>query len=508
MPAASVLMLLAGWTVLAPAWFWTLSVLGILLVPPLMASILELLAKPAEAPWRRHLAAASRSAARTLALAGFNLACLPHEAYYSLDAIARTAARMLVTRSRLLEWTASSEMDRGGGRSELAATIGSMWFGPVLAIATAIYLAVSRPAALAVAGPILALWLASPAIAWWLGRPRERREARLTAAETGFLRMMARRTWAFFDRFVGPEDHWLPPDNYQEHPVAVLAHRTSPTNMGFALLANLAAYDFGYVPAGRLVERTAHTLRTMQALERYRGHFYNWYDTRTLKPLSPLYVSSVDSGNLAGHLLTLRPGLLALGDAAILAPRWLEGLRDTAGLLDDERVGKALQSALQSPPATPAAARAFVEELAARAADAAAGAGNEAQEWARALARQCGRPARGARASLPGRGCPGRRDPDVARTGPRRRRRRAPCPGEDRRDRAPGGVVRRARRDVVRLPVRSPSASSSPSATTSARSGATRATTTCSPRRRAPRASWRSPRASCRRTTGSPSVAC
>src|SRR5690606_10039937 len=140
---------------------------------------------------------------------------------------------------------------------------------------------------------------------------------RLSDAQTRFLRMLSRRTWAFFDQFVGPDDHWLPPDNYQEYRVAAIAHRTSPTNMGLALLANLAAYDFGYVAAGRLLERTSNTLNTMAALERYRGHFYNWYDTRTLKMLSPLYISTVDSGNLAGHLLTLRAGLLALPDHSL-----------------------------------------------------------------------------------------------------------------------------------------------------------------------------------------------
>ena len=115
----------------------------------------------------------------------------------------------------------------------------------------------------------------------------------------------------------------------------VVAHRTSPTNMGLALLANLSAYDFGYLSAGELIERTANALGTMQTLERHRGHFYNWYDTRSLKPLPPLYVSSVDSGNLACHLLTLRQGLLALADASILAPRCFEGLLDTAALAGD-----------------------------------------------------------------------------------------------------------------------------------------------------------------------------
>ncbi len=111
---------------------------------------------------------------------------------------------------------------------------------------------------------------------------------------------MARKTWGFFEKFVGPEDHWLPPDNYQEHPVGVLAHRTSPTNIGVSLLSTLAAYDFGYISVDRLLERTARTLHSLGQLERYRGHFLNWYDTLTLQPLYPKYVSSVDSGNLAG----------------------------------------------------------------------------------------------------------------------------------------------------------------------------------------------------------------
>ncbi|MBL0143011.1 MAG: cyclic beta 1-2 glucan synthetase [Betaproteobacteria bacterium] len=396
-PAALTLMLLAGWTILSPAWFWTVSVLGIMLAPPALASIVELLYKPADAPLGLHLAAAMRSAGRNFALATFALACLPHEAFFSLHAIARTAVRMLVTRTRLLEWTASSESDQSGtqgGHGEFAATLRLMWIGPVIACATAIPLAAFRPAALAVAAPILLLWLASPAIAWWLGRPRARRDSALTADETAFLRRFARKTWAFFDRFVGPGDHWLPPDNYQEQPAAVLAHRTSPTNMGFALLANLSAYDFGYITGGRLVERTAKTLATMQALERYQGHFYNWYDTLSLKPLPPLYISSVDSGNLACHLLTLRPGLAALCDATILGARWLEGFCDTLGLLGDNRSVQELETARRTPPTTLRTARAVVEKLAARAAEIAAGAdaiaGSDMQEWSQALARQCG----------------------------------------------------------------------------------------------------------------------
>ncbi len=127
---------------------------------------------------------------------------------------------------------------------------------------------------------------------------------------------------------MGPDDHWLPPDNYQEYPVAMIAHRTSPTNIGLALLTNLAAYDFGYVSAGKLLSRTAATFGTLQKLERFRGHFYNWYDTRSLRPLMPLYVSTVDSGNLVGHVLTLQAGLSELQDEKIVPPRQCSGLAD------------------------------------------------------------------------------------------------------------------------------------------------------------------------------------
>jgi len=125
-----------------------------------------------------------------------------------------------------------------------------------------------------------------------------------------FLRMPARRTWGFFETFVGPDSNWLPPDNYQEEPILVVANGTSPTNMGLYLLSSLAAHDFGYISTGVLIERLGRTLRAMGNLDRFHSHFYNyWYSTRELFPLQPLYVSTVDSGNLAGHLLTLKWGI-------------------------------------------------------------------------------------------------------------------------------------------------------------------------------------------------------
>ncbi len=186
-----------------------------------------------------------------------------------------------------------------------------------------------------VASPILLLWMVSPGIAWWLSRPLSSSSANLTADQHVFLRKVARKTWAFFETFVTAEDHWLPPDNMQELPIYVVAHRTSPTNMGLSLLASLGAYDFGYIQSGELLERTYSTLVTMRALDRYRGHLYNWYDTITLKPLKPLYISTVDSGNLGGHLVTLKAGLLALPDEKVISAQVFSGLRDTLEILSD-----------------------------------------------------------------------------------------------------------------------------------------------------------------------------
>lgn len=413
-PAALTLLLLLGWTLLAPAWFWTLAVIGILLLPALCALILDLFRKPAEVLLRQHLAAVAQSASRHLTQAGFELACLPYEAFFSLDAIARTVWRMQVTRGHLLEWNPSSEVDRRltkQGHSDLAANVRLMWIAPAVAIATAGLLIATHPAALIVAAPILLLWCTSPVIAWWISRPLVRREAALSLDQTRFLRVLSRRTWAFFETFVGPDDHWLPPDNVQENRVDPVAHRTSPTNIGLALLANMSGYDFGYITAGQLILRTANTLRTMDGLARYRGHFYNWYDTRTLNPLQPLYISTIDSGNLAGHLLTLRAGLMALVDDKILPARLFDGLSDTLEILLDAADGAAtnqvagllkdLEFICAAPPGTLAAAHRYLERLAADAAelisqiprsiapgDATAPAA-EAHGWAEALAGQC-----------------------------------------------------------------------------------------------------------------------
>ncbi|MDD5394150.1 MAG: glucoamylase family protein [Thiothrix sp.] len=389
--AALTALLLLGWTALPAAGFWTGAVIAVLLIPSLSASLLSLVRKPAELLLRQHLAAEIRAAEGHFTQALLALVCLPYEAYFSLDAVIRTLWRMRFAPQRLLEWNPSSEVNRRS--HNLPTAYRTMWVAPVLAMLAGSYLALARPDVLVAAAPILLLWWLSPAISWWISEPLTRREAHLTAEQTVFLRKTARRTWAYFETLVVADDHWLPPDNYQVYRDVGVAHRTSPTNIGMALLANLAAYDFGYISVGTLIGRTANTLGTMAVLERYQGHFYNWYDTQTLQPLLPRYVSTVDSGNLGGHLLTLRPGLLALPDQPILAVRWAEGLLDTLGVLVESTLGivpphliplqKALEAAATDRPTTLAAAKRCLELGESLAGQAPTG------DWGLALAQQC-----------------------------------------------------------------------------------------------------------------------
>ncbi|HEY2560967.1 MAG TPA: glucoamylase family protein [Caldimonas sp.] len=338
-PLAMVATLLAAWALLPPSPVWSIVVLAIIGGVPLAAFVVGTLLRPLEPAGSGEptvAAPASRQVQNLLIQVAQSLACLPHEAAYSVAAIARTLWRVAITKRRLLEWRPSADVRIAappGTVADLLHDVRTMAVGPLLALGTAAALALLRPQTLPLAGPVLLLWLLSPLLVWWIDRPLVPAEHLLDAAQTLFLRRLSRRTWAFFDAHVGAADNQLPPDNIQEHPVVRVAHRTSPTNMGFALLATLAARDFGYLTLRRLLARIDAAMTTMEAMDRHRGHFYNWYDTETLQPLRPRYVSTVDSGNLAGQLLTLRAGLLALADAPLLAASWLDGIHDTLGVL-------------------------------------------------------------------------------------------------------------------------------------------------------------------------------
>ncbi|MEP7042680.1 MAG: cyclic beta 1-2 glucan synthetase, partial [Dokdonella sp.] len=333
-PVALLAMLLLGWTVLGQAGFWTAVALEILLLPIILDVALATSRKSSDVTLGRHLALSLRDAGRRFGQLAFIVASLPFDAWLSIDAIVRTFWRVHVSRRRLLQWVASRSLAEGNARRS-ARLAPSPWIAPVLAIALGVLLLRVYPAAFAVASPWLLLWLLAPLFERWLNAAPRRESQVLDAAQKRLVRNAARRTWAFFEQFVNADDHWLAPDNYQEQPIAKVARRTSPTNIGLSLLANLSAHDLGYIGVTTLLARTGSTLDTLARLDRYRGHYYNWYDTETLQALLPQYISTVDSGNLIGHLLTLRQGLLQLVDAPVVHARVLDGLADTFSVLRD-----------------------------------------------------------------------------------------------------------------------------------------------------------------------------
>ncbi|HEY3322746.1 MAG TPA: glucoamylase family protein [Planctomycetota bacterium] len=327
-PIGLFILVALGWVVLGKAWLWSSIAAAVAMAPSVLSLLVQISHVPPEVPLRMHVRATLSASLRNFAQGILTLAFLPFEAFVSLDAIARTCGRMLFTRKRLLEWTPAAEIERHL-KMTLSANLRRMWPAPLAAgfLGGAVW--AWHSGEFPAAAPLLAGWLLSPIVAWRISRPLVRRPPRLSAAQLRFLRVLSRQTWSYFETFVGPEDHWLVPDNYQAAPRATIAHRTSPTNIGLSLLAGLSAWDFGYISARQLCERIAHTSSTLMSLKRFRGHFYNWYDTHSLQPLAPLYVSSVDSGNLTAFLLTLRIGLLDLPDRPCIHPRCFDGIADT-----------------------------------------------------------------------------------------------------------------------------------------------------------------------------------
>jgi len=379
-PPALLGLLAGGWIVgTGPAWVWTLLVLAVVLLPTLLSTLIELIRKPQESEWLVHLSLASKSAGRPIAHALLTLTLLPYDTRIVLGAILRSGARMPFTRRGLLLWHLPGYARRNACRS-LADFFRDMWIAPAFALVlgVALIMAGSAPAVWLMAAPLLLLWLVSPAIGWWVSKPIDTRTPGLNAEQHVFLRSTARRTWRYFADFVGPDDNWLPPDNFQAYPAPAIASRTSPTNIGMALLADLTAVDFGYLTVGQCLQRIDNTLTAMEGLERYRGHFFNWYDTHTLQPLHPRYISSVDSGNLAGSLLTLQAGLAELKNQPVLSFNALQGLRDTLQVLVEQLPAspaaelaekiRVLQDTLRAltlegPPQTLAAARIALDQI-------------------------------------------------------------------------------------------------------------------------------------------------
>ncbi|MFT3682089.1 MAG: glucoamylase family protein [Ferruginibacter sp.] len=332
-PLSYLFLFVYGWMLSPAPWFWTLAVLLMMALPAVIGLVWELCMKPADVIFTQHFIYAFRSAKDRFIQLFIELAALPYEAYRNADAIFRTLWRIYLSGKNLLQWNPYNSSQR---QKDIFHNFLHMWVGPIVAVGILSYLIFYAPFALLFAVPVLVLWASSPFITWLISKPTASKKYDVNKEQTLQLRRLARKIWAFFETFVTQEDNWLPPDNYQEQPVERTAHRTSPTNIGMALLSNLTAFDFGYINAGQLIERTSNTLATMQRMEKYRGHLYNWYDTQSLVPLAPRYISTVDSGNLAGHLIVLKQGLLMMTDRKISGKVFFEGFLDTVSIVKEK----------------------------------------------------------------------------------------------------------------------------------------------------------------------------
>ena len=379
--------LVAAWTLPSvSAAAWTAFVLASVVVPAALPVLSGLLPRRKGISKRSHVRAVGEDIGLAASQVALGLTFLAHQAWLMTDAILRTLARLYVTRRSLLEWMTAAQAT-SGRTLDLAGFYRQMAGGAVIAAVVAALVLAAKPGAGWIAAPFVVLWLASPLVARWISLPPPESAAeQLSAADVGALRLTARRTWRFFETFVGPEDNALPPDNFQDDPVPVIAHRTSPTNIGMYLLATVTARDFGWIGTLEMVERLEATLATIGRLERWRGHLFNWYNTRDLHLLEPAYVSSVDSGNLAGHLLTLSNACRQMIDQPLPVAAALAGIgdgialaREAAGAVGDDRRSQTLsrrhlEDALELPaqvgaavPTTPGVWAARLGELSAHA---------------------------------------------------------------------------------------------------------------------------------------------
>ena len=332
---ALLLFLLAGWLVLpGHPLVWTLLAIcapGAHIFAGILSGLAKVRRRGRFRPGLREIGKGVRENSGRWAL---SLAFLPHEAAVITDAIVRTLGRLRITRRHFLEWRTAAHTARlFAGRPRLR-TWKEMWIAVVLAVSLAILIPLVHPQVLPYAIPFLVAWLLAPELALRISEPPLRETEDVGREGRLLLRDLARKTWLFYETFVGAEDQWLPPDNYQEEFKREVAHRTSPTNIGMYLLSTLAARDLGYLTLTEMTFRLQRTLDTLDEMERYRGHLLNWYDTRTLEPLLPRYVSTVDSGNLAGAMITLRQGCLAAVEGPVLRDELWNGLLDDICLLE------------------------------------------------------------------------------------------------------------------------------------------------------------------------------
>ncbi|MGH9614892.1 MAG: glycosyl transferase, partial [Bryobacteraceae bacterium] len=334
------LSLVVGWLMAPPSpWTWTGFILLMISVPALLPFFLGLRPRQGGISRRSHLRAVLSDFTLAISQIALTITFLAYQAWLMSDAIVRTLVRLWITRKNLLEWVTAAQAKNAVALNVLG-IFRRMSGGVILALCAFVAVSLGQHRALPIAMPFILLWIASPAVASWISAsPKLKETEPLSAANTETLRLISRQTWRFFEEFVTAEDNFLPPDNLQVDPAPVVAHRTSPTNIGLYMLSTIAAHDLGWIGTLEAVERIEATMATVGKLESFRGHLLNWYDTRDLSPLNPKYVSSVDSGNLAGHLLVLGNSCRTFIQNSTIDARVLAGMKDSILLLQQGMAG-------------------------------------------------------------------------------------------------------------------------------------------------------------------------
>jgi cyclic beta-1,2-glucan glucanotransferase len=321
---ATFALLVAGWFWLPGGpRFWTLVTVALLFLPIYFRLIFATIRAIARQNWITFREAVFDFGTSHISIL-LNIAFLAHQTLVALDAIVRTIVRSTITHSRLLEWETATEAELGL-RKRTPVDLYLNWV-PVLAVAVGLGI-FWWPEAAPYALPFVAAWCFSNPLANWLNRSPHAEDLALSSKDRFFLRETALRTWRYFAEFSTAGNHWLIPDNVQEDPYRV-AERISPTNLGLLLNSRQAAVEFGYLTVSEFIALTELTLQTVNKLPRHFGHLSNWYETVSLKPLEPQFLSSVDSGNLVASLWTLEQGCTELLHEPMLRPNALDGLRD------------------------------------------------------------------------------------------------------------------------------------------------------------------------------------
>jgi cyclic beta-1,2-glucan synthetase len=331
---AAFLTLIAGWLLTPESiWTWTRFILATIVIPPVLPFLFSLYPQRNEISKRSHFRSVFDDLQTGVSQSALTITFLAFQAWLMTDAIVRTLGRLFFTHKNMLEWMtamqakASVDLKLGGMYRRMAG-------GVVFAAIAFLAIAHKHHHAWFAAAPFIILWAVAPVIAREISLPPEASAlGMVSATDAQSMRLISRQTWRYFETFVTPADHSLPPDNFQETPHLVIAHRTSPTNIGLYLLSALCAHDFGWMGTIETVERLEATLATMSQMELFWGHFYNWYDTHDLRPLDPKYVSTVDSGNLAGHLLALANGAREMIQKSSINESLLTGVNDNVRLL-------------------------------------------------------------------------------------------------------------------------------------------------------------------------------